>query len=45
VGRGNKWHIFVKLMQTIWEHGCMLEQMTWEIIILLPKGGGAIIVG
>ncbi len=40
VGRSNKWHIFVKLMQTIGEHGCMPEQMTWEIIILLPKGGG-----
>jgi hypothetical protein len=40
VGRGNKWCIFVKLMQTIWERGCMPEQMTWEIIILLPKGGG-----
>jgi hypothetical protein len=25
VGRGNKWHIFVKLMQTIWEHGCVPE--------------------
>jgi hypothetical protein len=39
-GRGYKWHIFVWLMQTIWEHGCMPEQMTWEIIVLLPKGGG-----
>jgi hypothetical protein len=39
-GWGYKWHIFVKLMQTIWECGCMPEQMTWEIIVLLPKGGG-----
>ncbi len=44
VGRGNKWRIFVQLMQTIWEHGCVPEQMTWEIIVLLPKGG-AITVG
>jgi hypothetical protein len=44
VGRGYKWHIFVKLMQTIWERGWVPEQMTWEIIILLRKGG-AIIVG
>ncbi len=30
VGRGNKWRIFVKLMQTIWERGCMPEQqMIW----------------
>jgi hypothetical protein len=40
VGRGNEWRIFVKLMQTIWEHGCMPEQMAWEFIVLLPKGGG-----
>ncbi len=40
VGRGDKWHIFVKLMQTIWERGCVPEQMTWEIILLLPKRGG-----
>jgi hypothetical protein len=26
-------------MQTIWECGCMPEQMTWEIIVLLPKEG------
>ncbi len=39
-GQGYKWHIFVKLMQTIWERGSMPEQMTWEIIALLPKGGG-----
>jgi hypothetical protein len=40
VGRGNKWHFFVKLMQTIWERGCVPEEMTLEIIVLLPKGGG-----
>jgi hypothetical protein len=44
VGRGDTWHIIVKVMQTIWECGCMPEQITWEIIILLPKGG-AITVG
>jgi hypothetical protein len=37
VGRSDKWCIFVKLMQTIWERGCVPEQMTWEIILLLPK--------
>ena len=40
VGLGDKWRIFVWLMQVIWEQGCMPEQMKWEIIILLPKGGG-----
>ena len=40
VGLGDKWRIFVRLMQAIWEQGCMPEQMKWEIIVLLPKGGG-----
>jgi hypothetical protein len=35
-----KWGIFVKLMQSIWQHRCLPEQMTWEIFVLLPKGGG-----
>jgi hypothetical protein len=28
------------MMQAIWEHGSIPEQMRWEIIVLLPKGGG-----
>ncbi len=36
---GHKWLVFVKLMQAIWEHGSVPEQMRWEIIVLLPKGG------
>ena len=39
VGLGDKWRIFVKSMQAIWEQGCVPEQMKWEIIVLLPKGG------
>jgi hypothetical protein len=27
-------------MQAVWEQGSIPEQMKWEIIILLPKGGG-----
>ncbi len=38
-GRGDKWRIFLRLIQAIWEQGSVLEQMTWEIIVLLPKGG------
>jgi hypothetical protein len=38
VGLGDKWRIFVRLMQAIWEHGSMPKQMRWEIIVLLPKG-------
>ncbi len=40
VGLGDKWRIFVKLMQAIWEQGSVPEQMRWEIIVLLPKGNG-----
>ncbi len=40
IGLGHKWWVFVKLMQAVWEHGSIPEQMRWEIIVLLPKGGG-----
>ena len=40
VGLGDKWRLFVKLMEAIWEQGSVPEQMRWEIIVLLPKGGG-----
>ena len=37
---GEKWRIFVKLMKAVWEQGSVPKQMKWEIIVLLPKGGG-----
>ncbi len=40
IGLGHKWWVFVKLMQAVCEHGSVPEQMRWEIIVLLPKGGG-----
>ncbi len=40
IGLGYKWQIFVKMMQGTWEHGSVPKQMRWEIIILLPTGGG-----
>jgi hypothetical protein len=40
VGLGDKWRLFVKLTQAVCERGSILEQMRWEIIILLPRGGG-----
>ena len=39
-GMGKKWCIFVKLMKAVWEQGSIPKQMKWEIIVLLPKGGG-----
>jgi hypothetical protein len=39
IGLRYKWQVFIKIMQAIWEHGSIPEQMRWEIIVLLPKGG------
>jgi hypothetical protein len=39
-GAGDKWRLFKELAQSIWEHGCIPEQVTWTVIVLLPKGGG-----
>jgi hypothetical protein len=40
LGLGRKWRIFVEMIQTIWEHGEIPEQMGWMVVVLLPKGGG-----
>ncbi len=40
VGLGDDWCIFIKLMQAIWEQGCMPKQMQWTIIVFLAKGNG-----
>jgi hypothetical protein len=37
---GGRWRMFVTLLQAIWERGDIPQQMTWMIIVLLPKGGG-----
>ncbi len=37
---GDHWQLFVVLLQAVWECRSILTQMTWMIIILLPKGGG-----
>jgi hypothetical protein len=39
-GASCKWQIFVDLIQAIWEWGEILEQMSWMVVMLLPKGGG-----
>ncbi len=38
-GLGDKWQVLVQLIQTIWERGRIPQQMTWMVIVLLPKGG------
>jgi hypothetical protein len=37
---GDRWRLFVALMQATWESGTVPTQMSWMVIVLLPKGGG-----
>ncbi len=37
---GSKWWIFLELIQVIWDRGEIPKQMSWMVIVLLPKGGG-----
>ena len=39
-GAGNKWRLFIKLIQSIWRTGSIPRQMVWVIVVLIPKGGG-----
>ncbi len=39
-GLGDRWRSFVALLQAIWIMGTVPTQMTWMIVVLLPKGGG-----
>ncbi len=40
VGEGNNWLLLVGLIQVIWTQGKITQQLTWVIVVLLPKGGG-----
>ncbi len=37
---GDCWRLFVSLIQATWESGTVPTQMSWVVIVLLPKGGG-----
>ena len=37
---GDKWRIFFELIRIIWDIGEIPEQMSWMVIVPLPKGGG-----
>ncbi len=39
-GIGDRWQLFVALLQAVWERRSIPTQMAWMIIVLLPKGGG-----
>jgi hypothetical protein len=40
VGEGDNWHLLVSLIQAIWMQGKIPQQLTWVIVVLLPKDGG-----
>jgi hypothetical protein len=40
IGLGDKWRIFVRLMQAIWEHGSVPKKMRWEISFFFLVGNG-----
>ncbi len=40
VAEGDNWRILVGLVQAIWTQGKIPQQLTWEFLVLLPKGGG-----
>jgi hypothetical protein len=40
VGEGKNWHLLVGLIKAIWTQGEIPQQLTWVIVVLLPKGGG-----
>ncbi len=40
VGEGDNWRLLVSLIQAIWTQGEIPQQLTWVIVVLLPKGGG-----
>ena len=37
-GAGESWHTFVELVQIIWETGSIPQQMTWMVVVLIPRG-------
>ena len=39
-GLGDKWRLFIELIQIVWAEGEIPQQMAWMTVVLLPKGGG-----
>ncbi len=40
IGEGDNWRLLVGLIQAIWSQGQIPKQLTWVIVVLLPKGVG-----
>jgi hypothetical protein len=39
-GLGDQWRLFVTLLQAVWTTGSVPSQMSWMIVVVLPKRGG-----
>jgi hypothetical protein len=39
-GAGKSWSEFVELCTSVWETGTIPQQMSWVVMVLIPKGGG-----
>ena len=39
-GAGDAWGTFIKLVEKVWETGCIPQQMLWMVIVLLAEDGG-----
>ena len=39
-GAGDRWHLFVWLVQAAWTHSMIPFQLLLPIVVLIPKGGG-----
>jgi hypothetical protein len=37
---GDNWHLFTQLVQAVWKHGSIPQQLLWIIVLLIPKGDG-----
>ena len=39
-GLGDRWQVFAKLLQAVWERDEIPHQIRWIAVVLIPKGGG-----
>ena len=39
-GAGKLWSEFVELCTSVWATGTIPKQMSWVVMVLIPKGGG-----
>jgi hypothetical protein len=43
-GAGDCWRLFISLIQATWESNTVPTQMSWVLIVLLPKGGATLVL-